>query len=139
MRMSEKEYNKLIKNKETNNKFHNKKIKVDGITYDSTKEYERHCYLQLLEKANEIQSLRFHDKKDTIILINDPLVKYIPDFCYDENEKHIVEDFKGMQTKEFILKKKMIISMIKKGELDITFRIVKYNNGDFEIVEEYPC
>lgn len=139
VRMTEKEFNKLI-NKDTkkenhNSKFHNKKVTVDGVTYDSTKEYERHCYLKILEKAGDISNLRFH--KDSIILIDDPLVKYLPDFCYIENGKKIVEDFKGMQTKEFILKKKIIISMIKKGLLDITFRIVKYENGNFIIVEEY--
>lgn len=139
IRMTEKEFNNLIGNKNCNkpNKFHNKKIKVDGVVYDSTKEYERHCYLQLLEKSKDICNLRFHDKKDQITLIDDPVVRYIPDFCYDEDGKHIVEDFKGVQTKEFILKKKMIISMIKKGIIDITFRIVKYDNGNFIVVEEY--
>lgn len=139
IRMTEKEFNKLMgnktKNKKTVNKFHNKKIKVDGIVYDSTKEYERHCYLKILEKAGDISNLRFH--KDSITLIEDPLVKYIPDFCYIENGNNIVEDFKGMQTKEFILKKKMIISMIKKGSLKIVFRIVKYENGNFVTIEEY--
>jgi hypothetical protein len=136
--MTEKEYEKLMEKKSGDmNKFHNKKMKVDDVTYDSTKEYERHCYLKMLEKAGEISNLRYHDKKDIIILIDDPKVRYIPDFCYDENGEHVVEDFKGFQTKEFILKKKMIISMIKKGELDIIFRITKFKSQDFVVVEEY--
>lgn len=139
IRLSEKEYNKLI-GKTTNtrksvNKFRNKRMKVDGVSYDSKKEYERHCFLKILEKSKEISNLRFH--QDKIVLIENPKTIYIPDFCYDEKGKHIVEDFKGMQTKEFILKKKMIISMIKKGLIDITFRIVKYEEGNFVVVEEY--
>lgn len=142
LHLSEKQFNKLLNNKSLDensktNKFKNKKITVNGIHYDSTKEYERHCELLLQEKSNIISNLRYHKKEDKIVLIDDPLVSYIPDFCYDENNKHIVEDFKGMQTKEFILKKKMIISMIKKQQLDIVFRIVKYTQNGFEITEEY--
>lgn len=135
VRMTESEFEKLSGNKsEKNNKYRNKKIKQDGMTFDSIGERDRYEYLKILEKSKEISNLTFH--KENIILIDDPLVKYIPDFCYDENGKHIVEDFKGVQTKEFILKKKMIISMIKKGQLDIVFRITKKENG-YHIVEEY--
>lgn len=135
VRMTESEFEKLSGNKSAkNNKYRNKKIKQDGMTFDSIGERDRYEYLKILEKSKEISNLTFH--KENIILIDDPLVKYIPDFCYDENGKHIVEDFKGVQTKEFILKKKMIISMIKKGQLDIVFRITKKENG-YHIVEEY--
>lgn len=149
VRLSEKEYKKLVKDKKDLkedkstekkkkiNKYRNTKITVDGLKFDSTKEYERYSLLKILEKSNEISNLRLHDKKDIIILIDDPLVKYVPDFCYEENGKNIVEDFKGMQTKEFILKKKIIISMIKKEKLNITFRITKFVNGSFVVVEEY--
>lgn len=139
IRMTEKEFSKLTNTKNNNpsNKFHNKKVKVDNILFDSQKEYERYCFLKLLEKNKDISNLRFHNKKDYIILIDDPKVVYIPDFCYTENGIQIVEDFKGMQTKEFILKKKIIISMIKKGQLDILFRITKYKDGNFIITEEY--
>lgn len=137
VRMSKKEFNKLINKKENKtNKFGAKKIKVNGIYFDSQGEYERYCYLRMLEKTGDISDLRFHDKKDHIILIDDPHVKYIPDFCYTENGKNVVEDFKGYQTKEFILKKKIIISKMKKGELSIVFRIVKNDNG-YKTVEEY--
>jgi len=143
LRMSEKEFKKLTNKNQTlqisskQNKFKNKKINVDGLCFDSTKEYERYCELLLQEKSGLISNLRFHHPSDKIILIDDPLVTYIPDFCYDENNQHIVEDFKGFQTKEFILKKKMIISMIKKDKLDITFRIVKYQDNSFNTTEEY--
>lgn len=137
VRMTEKEFNKLMKNRPVGkNKFMANKQKIDGMWFDSKGEYDRYCYLKMLEKTGEISNLRFHDKKDYIILIDDPKVIYIPDFCYDEKGKHIVEDFKGMQTKEFIIKKKIIVSKIWKGELDITFRLVKNDNG-YKVTEEY--
>lgn len=139
IKMSEKEFNKLInKTQSSTNKFHNQRINIDNIWFDSKKEYERYCYLKILEKNKDISNLRFHDKKDNIVLIDDPKVIYIPDFCYIEKDIQIVEDFKGVQTKEFKLKKKIIISKIKKGELNISFRITKYENGNFIIVEQYP-
>lgn len=144
VRMSEAEFARIvgkktdISSKQGKSKYKARKIKENGVWYDSIGEYERHCYLQLLQKAGDISDLRFHDKSDTIILIDDPVVKYYPDFCYDENGHHVVEDFKGVQTKEFVLKKKMIISKIKKGELDITFRIVKKDDG-YRVVEEYDA
>lgn len=139
LRLSEAEYKRLVGDKVPvkKNKYRNNRIKVNGICYDSTKEFQRHEELKILEKCREISNLRFHDKKDKIILQENPKIEYEPDFCYDEKDNHIIEDFKGMQTKEFILKKKMIISKIKKGELQAAFRITKYINGNFVITEEY--
>lgn len=142
VRMSQKEFDKIIKDKEIKktpyNKYHNNRIKVDNISYDSKHEYERHCQLKILEKNGEIKNLRYHDKQDLITLIDDPLVRYEPDFCYIENGVKIIEDVKGVQTKEFILKKKIIISKLKKGEIKGKFRLTKYvTKGNFDIIEEY--
>lgn len=119
------------------NKYKNKRITVDGITYDSKNEYERHLELLLLEKAGVIKCLEFHNKDNNITLIDNPAVRYEPDFCYIENDVNIVEDMKGFQTAEFILKKKIIISKILKEELDITFRLTKRTNGKTITIEEY--
>jgi len=139
VRMTESEYLRLTGNKKTlcrKSKYGARKKTINGISYDSNGEYERHYYLKMLEKNGDITNLRFHNKKDAIVLVESPSVKYFPDFCYEENGEHIVEDFKGVQTKEFIIKKKIIISMIEKGILPVVFRIVKDNNG-YEIAEEY--
>lgn len=149
LRLSQNQYDKLINNKEGKenkkssistkpSKYRNKKITVDGIKYDSIHEYDRHCYLKILEKSGEIQNLRFHDKTDTIVLQEYPKITYEPDFCYDKDGVHIIEDVKGMQTKEFKLKKKMIISMLIKKELDGKFILTKcINKNNFTIIEEY--
>ena len=40
------------------NKYSNKKITVNGKTYDSQKEYDRYCELRLLERAGVISDLQ---------------------------------------------------------------------------------
>ena len=111
------------------NKFHSKKITVDGITFDSKKEYRRYCELALLEKAGQIQSLelqkvfelipaqyetfeRYGKKgnrlKDGSRCIEKACV-YKADFCYTENGVLVVEDTKGFKTKDYIIKRKLML------------------------------
>lgn len=144
VRLSERELKKILKNnsdiktqKTKKNKYHNTQIVIDGVRYDSKKEYERHCELILLEKSGVISNLRFHDKKDTIILQDKPLITYEPDFCYEENKEFIIEDLKGFQTKEFKLKKKMIIHKIINNELSAKLRLTRYESGKLKVIEEY--
>lgn len=114
-------------------KYHNKKITVDGITFDSKREYARYCELVLLEKAKKISNLRRQVK---FILIPAQYEKsserykkgenkgqlkrgtllerecaYIADFVYIDNEtnKKVVEDTKGMRTKDYIIKRKLML------------------------------
>lgn len=96
-----------------NNKYGNKKVTVDGMTFDSTKEYSRWCELKMMEKAGEIVGLVRQTRIELI-----PKTKlyracyYIPDFCYfDKREgKTIYEDVKGgnFRTKEYLLKRKLL-------------------------------
>ena len=111
------------------NKFHSKKITAYGITFDSKKEYRRYCELLLLERAGAIQSLelqkvfelipaqyetfeRYGKKgnklKDGKRCIEQACV-YKADFVYIENGKTIVEDTKGFKTKDYIIKRKLML------------------------------
>lgn len=142
IRFSKKDFERLTGKKtnaktKTKNKYNNKKIFIGGKRYDSEKEFLRHRELIVLERAGAISQLRFHDKQDLLILIEKPLLKYEPDFCYIENGKLIIEDLKGYQTKEFKVKKKIIASKIFKGEINAIFRLTKYEDGKFKIIEEY--
>lgn len=143
IRLSEKEFQKLIsKNSKDQqnvkkNKYKNKKITFNGITYDSKNEMLRHLDLLQQEKLKIISSLSYHNKSNEIILLQDPLIKYIPDFCYFEGEYFVIEDFKGFQTKEFKLKKKLLISLLRKSTINTKFRLVKNKNNHFTIFEEY--
>ena len=97
------------------NKYHAKKIVIDGITFDSQKEGTRYKELKLLEKSGVISQLemqvpfvvcpkRGNNKRER---------KYIADFCYVENGKNIIEDVKSPITKKnpvYSLKKALVLA-----------------------------
>ena len=82
----------------------------DGILHDSIKEANRWCELNLLLRAGKIQDLQ-RQVKFALIPKQDGerAVFYIADFVYTENGEKVVEDVKGMRTKEYKLKKKMML------------------------------
>jgi len=92
------------------NKYHAKKTKVGNITFDSKKEAKRYNELGLLLKAKKIKHLQL---QVPFILIpkneNGRAIKYIADFVYfDEQDKVIVEDVKGVKTPVYNLKKRLL-------------------------------
>lgn len=108
------------------NKYHNKKIEANGIIYDSKKEFKRHNELLLLEKAGAIQDLKRQVKFVLIPAQREPDTigvrggihkgktiekecAYIADFTYKENGSLVVEDTKGFRTKDYIIKRKMML------------------------------
>lgn len=107
-------------------KYHNRKVTIDGITFDSKKEANRYCELKLLQQAGEISDLRLQVKYTLIPAQREPdtigkrggikkgkLIErecsYIADFVYQENGKTVVEDTKGVRTKEYIIKRKLML------------------------------
>ena len=107
-------------------KYHNRKVTIDGITFDSKKEANRYCELKLLQQAGEISDLRLQVKYTLIPAQREPdtigkrggvkkgkLIErecsYIADFVYQKNGKTVVEDTKGMRTKEYIIKRKLML------------------------------
>ena len=97
------------------NKYHNKKITVDGETFDSAKEYRRYCQLKLFQRAGVITDL---SRQVKFVLIpsqykNGKCVErecsYYADFTYRENGEFIVEDVKGTKTKEYVIKRKLLL------------------------------
>lgn len=97
-----------------NNKYHNKKIIIDGIKFDSKKEGNYYLKLKMLEKAGKIRDLKLHVPFVLIetFKLNDKTyrkMKYIADFVYyDDKDKLHVVDTKGFRTKEYELKKKLM-------------------------------
>jgi hypothetical protein len=111
-------------------KYHNQHVTTsDGIVHDSQKEAARWIELKLLEKAGIITNLQRQVKfilipaqYDITILkgkVKSKLVErecaYIADFVYidNETEKTMVEDVKGVRTKEYIIKRKLMLYMHK--------------------------
>lgn len=96
------------------NKYHAIKTTVDGITFDSRAEARRYRELKLLERAGAIENLVLQPKfelqpKYKIGKRCERAIIYRADFQYWDNGKSclVVEDVKGVETKDFKLKKKL--------------------------------
>lgn len=111
-------------------KYNATKVTIDGHTFDSKHEANRYLELKLLERAGSITDLQMQVKfvlipsqyePDTVKVLKsgkEKVVKgklierecsYIADFVYQYNGKTVVEDAKGMRTKEYVLKRKMLL------------------------------
>lgn len=98
-------------------KYNSKKTIVDGQTFDSRKEANRYQELLLLERAGAIKNLSRQVKFVLIPSQRDEVTgkvverecSYRADFEYTEDGKTVVEDVKGFRTKEYILKRKMML------------------------------
>ena len=121
MKLTESQYQEYFGKK--TNKYHNTKAEYNGIKFDSIKEKNRYVGLKQLEDLKIIKDLKLQVKFElqpsyqyngkTIRAIN-----YYADFTYIQDDKLIVEDTKGFKTKEYLLKKKMLLYKYK----DIEFK-----------------
>lgn len=111
------------------NKYHAKKVVLDGISFDSKKEGEYYLHLKQLEQQGKIADLRrqvpyellppiykeevvhLKTKDKTVRKLVQRAVTYIADFVYNENGEEKVVDTKGMRLPDYILKKKMMLSL----------------------------
>ena len=96
-------------------KYGAKKVTYNGITFDSKKEYRRFCELSQLEKAGAITDLKRQVKYELLPsqridgkVVERP-VYYVADFTYEQDGKTIVEDTKGVKTRDYILKRKLLL------------------------------
>lgn len=109
------------------NKYRNKKTIIDGIKFDSIVEGRRYKELKILEKGNCITDLKLQPKFELQTKFTNAkgehirAITYKADFSYIENGKIIVEDVKGVETKDFKLKKKLFEYKYK----DVDFRLIK--------------
>ena len=112
MRISELQYKQFIGNYTKQNKYHNKKVEYDGIKFDSVKEKNRYIGLKQLERLGVIQNLQRQVKYllQPSFKLNGKTIRsitYIADFVYIQDGVEVIEDVKGMRTKEYLLKKKL--------------------------------
>lgn len=112
------------------NKYGNKKIVRDGMTFDSLKEYRRFCELLLLERGGAITDLERQVEFELIPCQREPDIigvrggvkkgkvieqkcSYIADFVYTENGERVVEDVKGYKQGTayavFTIKRKLML------------------------------
>lgn len=93
-------------------KYHNRKVEIDGIKFDSIKEGERYLELKLLLKAGKIRDLQLQVEFELIPKqAGERACKYKADFVYHmaDTGKMVVEDVKGKRTREYIIKRKLML------------------------------
>ncbi len=115
------------------NKYYNRKVKtVDGFIHDSKREARRWNELWLLQRAGHIKDLKRQVKfvlipaqheQGTIgkrgAIKKGKLIErecsYVADFVYTDakTEEMFVEDTKGMRTKDYIIKRKLMLYIHK--------------------------
>lgn len=96
-------------------KYNSKKTIVDGIEFDSKKEANRYCELNLLESAGEIKNLQLQPR----FILQESFkyqgkterkIEYVADFMYEEKDGQVVvEDTKGFKTDVYKLKRKLFL------------------------------
>lgn len=89
-------------------KYHAKKVKDGGYTFDSQAEHRRWKELWLLQMAGQISGLAVHPVFH--LMVNGERVgNYIGDFLYYlPDNTRVVEDVKGVLTPIYRLKKKLM-------------------------------
>lgn len=111
-------------------KYRAKKTEYDGIEFASRKECARYKELKLLEQRGIIQDLRLQVPFELIPAQYEPTgevykrgehagepkmrlverkCEYLADFVYTQDGELIVEDAKGKRTKEYIIKRKLML------------------------------
>lgn len=96
-------------------KYHSKKAIVNGIEFDSKKEARRYSDLVLLERAGMISDLQRQVKFELLPSqridgkVVERSVTYVADFVYKQLGKTVVEDTKGFKTKDYIIKRKLML------------------------------
>ena len=107
-------------------KYGAKKVEYNGMVFDSIGERNRYFELKLLEEQGIITDLQRQVKfvliptqREADIIGKRGGVKmgkviekecsYIADFVYEEDGKIVVEDYKGFRTKDYRIKKKLML------------------------------
>lgn len=110
-------------------KYHSRKVTVGGITFDSKREAKRYQELYFQQKAGEITGLELQKRFELIPAQYETYARYgkkgqrlkdgrrciekavfyVADFTYFKGDQMIVEDTKGMKTKDYIIKRKLML------------------------------
>lgn len=89
-------------------KYRNKKTTINGKTFDSKLEASRYVQLVRLQEGGVISNLKCQ-VRFALEINNNLICHYIADFTYRDAEfNEVVEDAKGVRTKDYVLKKKLM-------------------------------
>lgn len=113
------------------NKYHNRKVSYEGVEYDSAREMRRYLQLKADQENGLITDLKRqvpfqlipaqYGPSEGIFLrgprkgepkpgkLMEKACIYLADFTYYKNGELIVEDAKGVRTKEYVIKRKLML------------------------------
>lgn len=104
-------------------KYHNVRVYMDGVTFDSVREAQRWNELKLMRMAGEITELRRQVRYELLPtqkvrdwktgkMKSERGVSYVADFVYrDRSGEFVVEDTKGVKTKDYVIKRKLMLKV----------------------------
>lgn len=100
-------------------KYGNRKVTLDGHTFDSKREASRYGELKLLEQAGQITGLELQPRFELIPKQRrddgrpERACEYVADFRYTDTRtgQTVIEDAKGMRTRDYILKRKLMLQV----------------------------
>jgi len=96
--------------KSTTSKYKNRKTAVNGLVFDSKREAKRYTELLLLMRGGLITGLKTQVKFELLPKQGaERAAHYIADFVYEQDGQIVVEDVKGVKTREYVLKRKMML------------------------------
>lgn len=92
-------------------KYRNKKTHIDGKKFDSKAEADRYIELKRMQEGSLIFDLKC--QVPFVLEVNrHPICKYVADFVYvDVDGNRVVEDVKGFRTRDYVLKKKLMLAV----------------------------
>lgn len=97
------------------NKYRNRTVNWNGEIFDSAKEWKRYLDLEILVENGLITNLQRQVKFELIPTQRtsdgtvERSVSYIADFVYERDGQMVVEDTKGYRTKEYVIKRKLML------------------------------
>jgi hypothetical protein len=124
-------FKKTIKRKK-GERYNHTKVEVDGLKFDSKKEYERYLFLKEAEKNGLITDLQTQVKFELIPSVTEEYIvhlktkdkiktrtlqlaiTYTADACYYKDGEYVVEDCKispKVKPEKYVLKAKMMFAL----------------------------
>jgi hypothetical protein len=95
-------------------KYRNVKVTVDGIRFDSKREAAYYGELKMRERAGEVSGVELQRPFKLLGPKGELMATYKADFAFWDNreDRFRVIDVKGVETKEFRLKRKMMRALL---------------------------
>lgn len=100
-------------------KYRNKRVTVDGVTFDSVGEAARWAELKLLERAGHIRNLE-RQVRVPLVVNGVKVCAVVVDFAYFEGERRVWEDHKSAYTRKlpvWRIKAKLIAALYPNVEI----------------------